>query len=327
MARSDFVIPNDDQVSADDIQPEADLSQTDLSRAKLNGANLSGADLSKASLINASLSGADLSNADLRGANFSAADLEGADLGGANARRTNFSEANLEDCTLIGADLLRAECYSTDFAGSDLSNANLVGAVLINALLPEANLSNADVAEITLRGAKLSRGTKIDNPENQIAVNQESETDLSTTQKYGIIARTNHELKNAYSTNGLVARARDARYRERKARRQEAFADGWWRGYAAWLGSILANLFTGYGVQLRWIVGMMFALFLLSAGVYNYQGMGFHDSLYYSVVTFTTSPPSPPETELSRLVAGIETFAGTAAIVFLGYVLGTRERV
>jgi len=72
---------------------------------------------------------------------------------------------------------------------------------------------------------------------------------------------------------------------------------------------------------------MMLALYLLSAGVYHYTGMTISDSLYYSVVTFTTSPPSPPTTEFSRIVAGIETFAGTAAIVFLGYVLGTRERV
>jgi hypothetical protein len=46
-------------------------------------------------------------------------------------------------------------------------------------------------------------------------------------------------------------------------------------------------------------------------------------------VIFTTSPPAEPELTggVMRVVAGFETFAGTAAIVFLGYALGTRERV
>jgi hypothetical protein len=87
-------------------------------------------------------------------------------------------------------------------------------------------------------------------------------------------------------------------------------------------------VFTGYGVQLTWIAGVIAALYLASAGVYHFVGeMSVGRSLYYSVVTFTTSPPSPPPGGLTSVVAGIETFAGTAAIVFLGYVLGTRERV
>lgn len=47
-------------------------------------------------------------------------------------------------------------------------------------------------------------------------------------------------------------------------------------------------------------------------------------ALYYSIVTFTTSPPP---LGLASIMAGIETFAGTALIVLLGYVLGTREQV
>ncbi|ELZ53151.1 hypothetical protein C465_01349 [Halorubrum distributum JCM 9100] len=73
----------------------------------------------------------------------------------------------------------------------------------------------------------------------------------------------------------------------------------------------------------------MILLYLLSAGVYHFVGeMSVGRSLYYSVVTFTTSPPEPAPTGLvMRAVAGFETFAGTTAVVFLGYVLGTREQV
>ena len=72
----------------------------------------------------------------------------------------------------------------------------------------------------------------------------------------------------------------------------------------------------------------MLALYLLSAGVYWYGGgMAWDRSLYYSIVTFTTAPPETPPNYITSIVAGIETFAGTAAIIFLGYVLGARERV
>jgi hypothetical protein len=88
-------------------------------------------------------------------------------------------------------------------------------------------------------------------------------------------------------------------------------------------------VFTGYGIQLRWILAMMFLLYTSSTVVYwTVGGMAPIESLYYSIVTFTTSPPGPAPTGLlMRAVAGFETFAGTAAIVFLGYVLGTREQV
>jgi hypothetical protein len=72
----------------------------------------------------------------------------------------------------------------------------------------------------------------------------------------------------------------------------------------------------------------MLLLYLVSAGVYWHWGeMAWDRSLYYSIVTFTTAPPEPPLNYATSVIAGIETFAGTAAIIFLGYVLGSRERI
>lgn len=51
------------------------------------------------------------------------------------------------------------------------------------------------------------------------------------------------------------------------------------------------------------------------------------ENLHYSIVTFTTLPPSTPTGVMICTVAGMETFAVTAVIVFSGYVLGTRVRV
>ncbi|ERG91588.1 MAG: hypothetical protein J07HQW1_01622 [Haloquadratum walsbyi J07HQW1] len=74
----------------------------------------------------------------------------------------------------------------------------------------------------------------------------------------------------------------------------------------------------------------MLLLYLVSAVIYWQVGdLSMGRSLYYSIVTFTTSPPAEPDLtgQILGVVEGFETFAGTAAIVFLGYVLGTRERV
>lgn len=86
-------------------------------------------------------------------------------------------------------------------------------------------------------------------------------------------------------------------------------------------------VFTGYGVRLRWVGVLMTFLLLGSASLYHYEGMSLGQSLYYSIVTFTTSPPSKPTSSIMQAIASFETIAGTTAIVFLGYVLGARERV
>jgi uncharacterized protein YjbI with pentapeptide repeats len=258
--------------------------------ADLHGASLREATLPGVILVGASLTETDLVQADLSDARFRAADLTGA--------------------ALSGADLTRADCAGADFTDADLRSVTLTGALL---------------TEITLTGASLSRGTRIRSPAPRIRRDYRDELAASTVQD--LIARTNHELRMAYSDNGLTGPARRAHVRERRARRKEALAAADWRGTVAWVWSLLSKVVTGYGVQLRWISTTMLVLYFASAGVYYWQGMALAESLYYSVVTFTTSPPSTPPQGIARVVAGIETFAGTAAIVLLGYVLGTRERV
>ena len=300
---------------------EADLSGTDLTEANLSGADLRNSDLSGANLRQADLTDAILYNADLSDADLIDSDMEGAymrqaNLSGANMESSNLSEANLADANLVDTSLLFA----------DLQDSNLMKANMAKSNLTSANLDGSLLAETNLDRVSLSRGTSLSGILNRAKKATPEET--SKEQYHADIARIFHKIKSAYSQNGLVARARDARYRERRARRKEAYADGGWHGYAAWLGSLISNIFTGYGVRLRWIIATMLSLYFVSAGVYHYGGnMPIGDSLYYSIVTFTTSPPSPPPNVFTRIVAGFETFAGTAAIVFLGYVLGTRERI
>lgn len=69
------------------------------------------------------------------------------------------------------------------------------------------------------------------------------------------------------------------------------------------------------------------ALFKYSPVPSNREWQG--EPPYYSVVTFVTSPSHPPNDIGigTRAVVLLKTYLGTALIVLLGYVLGTRERV
>jgi hypothetical protein len=331
MSHSDWEIPTDENISPGDIQPKADLRDADLSEA-----NLGNADLPEANLIGADLPEANLGNADLKGA-----DLRDADLSEADLRDANLSEANLRDADLSEANLRDADLSEADLAGADLSEADLAGADL-----SEANLGNADLKDVDLRETKfsdvfLSRDTTIAGHRDRVLSEESDDTTAESgvlgllrlpqhdPDTYDRIARIEHQRRGAYSNNGLTGRARTARVRERKARRREAFAEGDTDGFTDWLWSCLLHGTTRYGVQLNWIVVYMFLLFLLSALAYYLgTGLSFSQSLYYSAVTFTTTwPKSLLPNGIVAAVAAFETFAGTAAIVFLGYVLGTRERV
>ena len=172
------------------VEKEADLSYTNLSKA-----NLSYADLSKANLSYADLSEANLSEANLNGANLSEANLIGANLTGANLIRANLSGVNLS-----GADLSRAYLTEADL----ISQANLNGADLSEAYLNEAYLTEADLSEAKLSQAKLRQANL---GEANLSGADLSEADLSGAYLSGadfskaILSGAN--LKNADFTRGV----------------------------------------------------------------------------------------------------------------------------
>lgn len=259
--------------------------------------------------------------ADLRRADLSEADLRRADLVDADLRWADLSEANLRRVDLSGSDLSGANLSEANLNWADLSGANLVGADLSGIKLLEINLSDASVSRETQIEAGL---VDIKEMASQIYQWENPES----PRIWDAVARVNHELKIVYSANGLVGRARKYHVRERRARRREAKAESGLTGYSAWFGSLLSRVVTGYGVQLRWVGGFMLLIYFASAAIYHGSDMGIRESLYYSIVTFTTAPPSPPPDDLiTKTTAMIETFGGTLLIVLLGYVLGNREQV
>lgn len=165
MPDGDYKIPNDANVSPEDIHDEANLSGADLTGADLRNANLINADLTGAYLGGADLSGAELIGADLTGAflmhaDFTSATLErstltNADLGGVNLAHANLSSANLRNAVLVSADLTNATVAHSNFTDATLSYADFTNARASDADFTGAKSTDVDFTDTNLQGSDL----------------------------------------------------------------------------------------------------------------------------------------------------------------------------
>lgn len=324
----------------------ADLTGSNLGHANLvnvnfRNATLTGANLGRADLTDANLGHADLSGATLQNATLADAVLEHADLTGATLRRLDLTGANLESAGLSEVDLGCTDATGACFVGVDLTGANLHRMTLTGTDLRDCNFSGSDLREAVIQDLTVNQGTRCGKQ-----TRAEQAADDAPT--WDAIARAYNDLKRTFSAVGLVGKARQYHVLERRARGFEAGKngriggyiqfDGSWlpslssdagnfRSYGMYVSSLASRVTTGFGVRpLRLVLWMLF-LFGFAAVLYELDP-GIGDSVYHSVVTFTTAPPagSEPTMAVVRAVELIETFGGTLLIVLLGYVLGNRER-
>ena len=124
--------------------PDCDFSNSVLDATRLDSAMLDGGDIShvsgaEASLTDTSLVGADLSHGRFEEANLSGADLTDATLSNTTCRSATLCEATVADATLketlfveanlTEVDLEYAAMIRTDLRGADLTGAHLYGSV------------------------------------------------------------------------------------------------------------------------------------------------------------------------------------------------------
>jgi len=324
----------------------ADLSNTvledaDLLSAHLRGANLLGAILNDADLRSI-LNQSDLRETNLKETHRLPKSLKGANLSGLDLRNVNLSKANLSNADLSGINFSGA-----NLSGADLSNADLSGADLSNADLSGADLSNADLLVSSLRGASLSKCNV-----NEINVGQSIELDAGTrvspsglnpfmggfynkSDDWDKLARGYEKLRAIFREAGLEEQHRKLFQYQRRAREKQAHKQGYWLRS---IGYRLSRYLTGYGVRVVNVVFWTVTVIMLPAFWYWFvtwwTAESFHGGpLYYSIVTFVTSPPAlPPElTKIMHLVTQVivlmQTYFGTALIILLGYVLSNRDPV
>ena len=146
------------------------LRGADLSFANLKGANLEGSQLEDANLTNAILEGSCLKKANLKGAILKGANLNDAMLTGANLERTIVEGAKLNSAKLEGAILNESNFTKADlgyakldcariekaiFFDVDFKGSSLIGAKLNNSNLTYANFDYANLEHAIFSGANL----------------------------------------------------------------------------------------------------------------------------------------------------------------------------
>jgi hypothetical protein len=114
-------------------------------------------DLSQADLQGRDLVQINLSNAQLSGARLNAAVLAQADLHHADLSRANLSGADLTNVDLRRAVLTTASMFRVDLTAARLDSANLVGSFLIMASLEMASLQDADLAACYLMNVNFAK--------------------------------------------------------------------------------------------------------------------------------------------------------------------------
>lgn len=280
------------------------------------GANFAGADLSEQIL-------SDVDPDDIDSGETCSTVLNHANLSGVNLQDSNLSGVFCENANLKGADL-----FNTDLPNAVLSESDLRGADLFLTNLSGAVLAGTDLRKARLRGTNLSG----------VILNQQTKikgwvrglcTKAGSPEEWDDIAQGYHNLKQQFSDNGLSNKARKTFTLERRARAREARSAGG-LGIATYLTSLISRLLTGYGTRASFL--LFWSVILASGCAVIYADAGSTSPIYYSVVTFTTSPPWHPSSfagdglPVLRYVALFETYTGTALTVLLGYVLGNRAR-
>lgn len=114
---------------------ESPAPRVNWSRCLIDGRDLSDRDLSQARIAEASFQRGILIKTNLSGVNgyrtkFISADLSGAVLDNASFIEADFTKANLSDASLKNADLRRARFFQADLRNADLSGARTMGADL-----------------------------------------------------------------------------------------------------------------------------------------------------------------------------------------------------
>ncbi len=336
---------------------QANLRRADLSEARLYRADLSGASLYMADLSEAELRGADLSNKNLSGINLSRADLRDVSVDGISANQaTTVGKMRTDLPTAHEYDLLAQGYHRLKQALSEKGlsqRARQARALEQQARTAEswARVRWQVIDWIAESWAQLEEKITESIPEPWVRSMREKIASIaeplaqlkgkipdsipepwvrSIREKIASIAEPLAQLK------GKTIELKDNL--NQRAKRERIFPQepdpGIRTQFLTAVGGTLSRYLTGYGTRplyvLLWTAGIVLlttALFALGPAPPDGGWQG--GPLYYSVVTFVTAPPHPPKAvwTVTQAAVLLETYLGTALIVLLGYVLGTRERV
>jgi len=202
---------------------------------------------------------------------------------GAILKYSNFQNGKIHDCFFEQCDLTHAEfknsnINSCNFQQANCSNLNLIGSRLIN-----CNFSDAIIKDIAMDSI-------IVDPKTTFGKDLHSEKEGH----YHFASIEHKQIKQVYKNSSLHDIADHHHYKEmiakRKLHRMTSFAR--WSNY--FFGDLLCKYGTSFVRVLEWafVVIITCGLLFLKPNSISFHGealkASFVDSLYFSLVTFTT---------------------------------------
>lgn len=228
---------------------------------------------------------------------------------GANLKHCSFEDGKIHDCFFEDADLTHAELKNAslntcNFQSSDLTGANFNGTKLIN----------CDFTDTTIKD--ITTSTTIVDQKSNFGKELRSEKD----QNYHFASIEYKQIKEMYKNSSLHTLADKYHYKEMCAKRKLTSLTNPMR----WLNYIFGDLLCKYGTSfIRVLLGCAIVmigcavLFTVNSSLlFHNQPLEVHsfwNSLYFSIVTFTTLGYGDYHAVgAMRFIAALESFVGAA---------------
>jgi hypothetical protein len=302
------------------------LSGAKIDSVDFRNANLTEANLQYAQIQRCDLNSATLKNADFRHIEALAVDLSNKDLQTANLDHADFRLANFEQSNFNGNKISEINLYNANLSGAHLRNCTIKKGSLVDSNFSDADLRQTtfikgDIRGVNIKGAQLSGSTKFKGfcwePEG--------------SRSWDTLAKSYDEIREEFKQNALNTSQKSLYFLQQRARTMESLSEG---SYLSFGLGVISEILTGYGVRARYTILWTILLMMTSTLWYYFipESVWEGGPLHYSVTTFVTSAPHPPDlsqtpliNSITRAVVLAETYFGTVLIILLGYVLGNRD--
>jgi hypothetical protein len=227
---------------------------------------------------------------------------------GASLKYCNFQDGKMHDCYFEHADLFHAEFKNATLSDCNFHQATCNGINVRGTKLVNCNFSDASIKDITFDSTIVDQKTGFG---KKLKSEQEGH--------YRFASIEYKQIKEMFKNSSLHGLADEYHFREMVAKRKIRSV----KHPLRFLGYVFGDLLCKYGTSFIRVLLWSFLLILFTALLHTQHGSlmyhntpveaNFFDSLYFSIVTFTTLGYGDYHaTGIMRYLAAAEAFLGTA---------------